>query len=131
MTEEIRGMCVEENVFCLTATQLNRGGSKNQDSADETDVSDSYGISMTADVMIGIFDTEEMIEQNMQGLNLWKTRFSKKSDVKTGYISVDWEHMKLTEQSEVVNVINGRSDDVKEIVKQSKKDVTTNVVEWS
>ena len=86
---------------------------------------------MTADVMIGIFDTEEMIEQNMQGLNLWKTRFSKKSDVKTGYINVDWEHMKLTEQSEVVNVINGRSDDVKEIVKQSKKDVTTNVVEWS
>ena len=85
---------------------------------------------MTADVMIGIFDTEEMIEQNMQGLNLWKTRFSKKSDVKTGYINVDWEHMKLTEQSEVVNVINGRSDDVKEIVKQSKKDVTTNV-EWS
>ena len=39
--------------------------------------------------------------------------------------------MKLTEQSEVVNVINGRSDDVKEIVEQSKKDVTTNVVEWS
>ena len=71
-----------------------------------------------------------MIEQNMQGLNLWKTRFSKKSDVKTGYINVDWEHMKLTEQSEVVNVINGRSDDVKEIVKQSKKDVTANV-EWS
>lgn len=129
VAEEIRGMCVEENVFCLTATQLNRGGSKNQDSADETDVSDSYGISMTADIMIGIFDTEEMIEQNIQGLNLWKTRFSKKSDVKTGYVNVDWEHMKLNEQSEVVNAINGRSDEVKEIVKQSNN--VKSDVEWS
>lgn len=124
VSEEIRGMCVEENVFGLTATQLNRSGSKNQDSADETSVSDSYGISMTMDVLIGIFDTPELIEQNLQGLSLWKTRFSKKTDIASAFVKVDWDHMRLYEQTELTEAINGRSNSANELVKAANGKAT-------
>lgn len=131
VAEELRGLMVEENVFGLTATQLNRSGSKNQEHADETDVSDSYGISMTMDIIIGIFDNEEMIKQNIQGLSLWKTRFSKKSNVKTAWLNVEWDYMRLREHSELDKTM----EEAVEVIRPTRNAIpamgnNTNNVTW-
>ena len=126
VAEELRGMCSEENVFGLTATQLNRSGSKNQESANETDVSDSYGISMTMDVIVGIYDNEDLVEQSIQGLSLWKTRFSKKGANTRAFVHVDWEYMRLREYSELTEAINAtpvRSESVKKLTEKFDNDV--------
>ena len=130
VAEELRGLCVEENVFGITATQLNRSGSKNQEHADETDVSDSYGISMTMDVIVGIWDNEDMIEQFMQGLSLWKTRFSRKGSKGQAFVNVEWDYMRLREINELTETLNEpiiRSESVQKMANRAKVD---NDIKW-
>jgi replicative DNA helicase len=59
IAEELRGVAVQYNVPCLTATQFTRGG---YDSSDPglTDTSESFGLPQTADLQLAIVATEEL-----------------------------------------------------------------------
>lgn len=75
ISEEIRGIAVENNMCFWSATQTNRDGDGASD-LDITDVSESYGLPMTADLMIAIIQTEELKKQGKQVWKNLKDRYS-------------------------------------------------------
>jgi hypothetical protein len=58
----------------VTAGQVNRGGYNTTD-LDMTDTSESLGIAMTADVMLGIVRTEELDDMNQLMMVQLKNRY--------------------------------------------------------
>lgn len=75
IAEELRGLFSEYNVCGWSATQTNRDGDGASD-LDLTDVSESYGLPMTVDMMIAIIQTPALLEQFKQIWKLVKTRYS-------------------------------------------------------
>lgn len=73
VAEELRGIAVEYNVPLITATQINKEGSKAAD-FDLTEMSESYAIAHTADLAYGIMETEELRNQNLQRIKILKNR---------------------------------------------------------
>lgn len=80
VSEELRGIAVEESCPVISAVQTNRGGI-NSASIDLTDIADSIGITATADLIIGIVQTDEFKEagkfcwlvlKNRYGINGYK-----------------------------------------------------------
>jgi len=95
VAEEFRGLCVELNIPCITATQINRGATNAApDAVDMTGISDSFGIAMTADFMAAIIQTPELFEQSLYLLKVIKSRF--KDNINEIYtIGVDRPKMRL------------------------------------
>lgn len=61
LSEEFRALAIQHKVPIVTATQTNRGGQVNTDPSLE-DVSESHGISMTADYIYAMARSEDMDE---------------------------------------------------------------------
>lgn len=74
--EEIRGVAVEFDTAIITATQTNRSGQNLGSDLDMTSVSDSHGLAMTVDLLIGIISTPELFEQNKYCFKVLKSRFN-------------------------------------------------------
>jgi KaiC/GvpD/RAD55 family RecA-like ATPase len=75
VAEELRGLAVEKNMACITATQSNRAGVGSSD-LDLTNVSESMGIAMTADLLIGLTRNDELDALGQLLMKILKTRFS-------------------------------------------------------
>lgn len=75
VAEELRGIAVEKNLSCITATQSNRAGIGASD-LDLSNVSESMGLAHTADFFVGITRTEELDAEKKLLLKILKTRFS-------------------------------------------------------
>lgn len=75
VAEELRGLAVEKNLVCITATQSNRAGVGSSD-LDLTNVSESMGIAMTADLLIGLTRNDELDALGQLLMKILKTRFS-------------------------------------------------------
>ena len=58
IAEEIRGFAVESNVPVITSSQLNREGYSSSD-PDMTNISESFGLPATADLMLAIVAKED------------------------------------------------------------------------
>jgi len=99
ISEEIRGLAVEFNVPIVTATQLNRGGFGNSDPGMD-DVAESFGIPMTADLMIIITQQGKLAELGQYLFIVEKNRYSD-NKIKKFIIGVDKPKMRLydTEQT--------------------------------
>lgn len=104
ITEEMRSLCSMEDVGkpgegigLITATQTNRGGSKNNaETMDNTDTAESYGAPMTVDWQGGIIQTPELFKQGKYVLKVLKSRFDDNiNEVYT--IGVDRSRMRLYE----------------------------------
>ena len=67
VAEEMRGLAVEKKVPIVSNHQFNRSGQYNTD-VDLENISESHGISMTADFMAAIIVTEEFIEEKSSRL---------------------------------------------------------------
>jgi replicative DNA helicase len=63
IAEELRGLGVEYNIPTVSAVQFNREGSSTSDSSMEN-VSDSYGIAFTADILLALISTDELEQMN-------------------------------------------------------------------
>ena len=68
VAEEVRAIAVEYEICIWTATQTNRKGD-GASNLNITDVSESYGLPQTTDLMIAIIQTEELFQQGRQ---VWK-----------------------------------------------------------
>lgn len=75
VAEELRGMAVEHNVPVVTATQTNKEGSKSLD-LNMTDTSESFGVPMTADLMIGLMEDNELRARGLLRMKILKNRFA-------------------------------------------------------
>lgn len=95
VAEELRGICVKNNLVGITGTQVNREGIKNGE-IDLTDTSESMGLPFTLDFMISGFSTKEQREDNLIVMKPTKNRFS-------GYVNnkimleLDFNYMRLSD----------------------------------
>lgn len=74
VAEEIRGLSIEKDVVCWSAIQLNRSGMSSSD-PEMTDAADSIGIAYTADLMLGIVNTEELLQMGQCMIKQMKNRY--------------------------------------------------------
>ena len=94
IAEEIRGLAVEKNVAIVSATQLTRSGSVDSD-PDMTDVSESFGLAATVDMLIAIVAGEEMEALNQFMFKQLKNRYSDISINKRFVVGVEKAKMRL------------------------------------
>lgn len=94
IAEEIRGMAITNNVPIISSTQFNRGGGSNSDPNIE-DISESHGISMTSDLLIGLIRTEELDNLNQILFKQIKNRFNDLNVNKRFLVGIDRPKMRL------------------------------------
>lgn len=94
IAEEVRGLAVEFNVPIQTASQLTRSGAVSSD-PNIDDVSESFGVAATADLMFALISTEELEQLNQIMVKQIKNRYSDPTKNKRFVISVNRAKMKL------------------------------------
>ncbi len=94
VAEELRGLAVEFDVPVITATQTNREGSVDSD-FDMTATSDSFGLPMTADLLVGIISTEDLEKLNQYMFKTLKNRYNDATKNRRFVVGVDRSHMRL------------------------------------
>lgn len=110
IAEELRGLAVECDVPLVTATQTTRSGFNSSDPGME-DVSESFGLPATADMMFALISSDELEELNQIMVKQLKNRYSDLTHYKRFTIGVNRSKMKLydTEQSAQSGIIDGGS----------------------
>lgn len=97
ITEEMRGLAVEEDLPIVSATQLTRDGS-NSSQPDMTDISESFGLAAGADWIGALISNENLMELNQQLLIQLKTRYGAKTkESKSQLVGVDFPKMRYTD----------------------------------
>lgn len=94
IAEEIRGLSIEFNLPIVTATQVNRSGLNSSD-IDMTNTSESIGAPASADIMLAIIATEELLELNQYMFKQLKNRFSDITKPSSFVVGVDKSKMRL------------------------------------
>jgi len=106
ISEEVRALAVELGIPIVSAVQTNRGGFGDAE-IDLTDISDSIGTAATADVIIGVTQSEEM--RNM-GKYVWiilKNRYGLNKKKMT--VNVDYYKMRVFEDDDSVTENTAKS----------------------
>lgn len=94
IAEEIRGLSMEEGVPIISATQSNRDGANNSD-VDITNVSESFGLAATVDLLLAIIATDELMELGQYMFKQLKNRYGDLNFHKTFMVGVDKAKMRL------------------------------------
>ena len=127
ISEELRGLAVELGLPIVSAMQLNRGGFGAAE-IDLTDIADSIGTTMTADVIFGATQTDELRAAGLYSFFLLKNRYGL-NKLKFP-IGVDYPKMRVYDVSEEIqedkpvqpiNIIDDASVKVHESIKNNKK----------
>lgn len=108
IAEELRGLAVEHNVPLISATQSNRNSYSSSDIGLE-DVSESFGLSSTADMMVALISTEELQGLNQMMVKQLKNRYSDININRRFVIGVDRSKMRLydVEPEAQENIMDG------------------------
>lgn len=92
--EELRGLAIELGIPIFSSTQFNRGGTDASD-VGLHDISESHGLSMTVDVLLGMIRTEAMDSENLILIKQLKNRFSDITQDLRFTLGVDRSKMRL------------------------------------
>lgn len=95
IAEELRGLAVEYNLPCLTATQFNREGFDNSDPS-LTNTSESFGLPQTADLQLALVTSEELERDGLLMVKQLKNRYADTSKYRRFTIKVDRSKMRLS-----------------------------------
>ena len=95
IAEELRGLAVEANLPCLTATQFNREGFDNSDPS-LTNTSESFGLPQTADLQVALVTSEELEKDGLLMVKQLKNRYADTSKYRRFTIKVDRSKMRLS-----------------------------------
>lgn len=95
IAEELRGLAVEYNVPCLTATQFNREGYDTTDPT-LTNTSESFGLPQTADLQVALITSEELEEDGLLMVKQLKNRYEDMSKCRKFTIKLDKSRMRLS-----------------------------------
>lgn len=96
IAEEVRGLAVENDVTVWTATQTTRAGYGSSDLSLE-DVSESFGVSATADFMIGLSQDEQEKSEGIVRIKQLKNRYGNLDKFNKFQLGIDKSRMKLFE----------------------------------
>jgi len=105
IAEELRGLAVEKNIPIVSATQTTRSGYSNSDPGME-DVSESFGLPATADLMLAMISTEELEDLDQIMIKQLKNRYSDPGSNKRFVVGIDRSKMRLFDAEE------GAQDDI-------------------
>jgi replicative DNA helicase len=105
IAEELRGLAVEKNIPIVSATQTTRSGYSNSDPGME-DVSESFGLPATADLMLAMISTEELEDLDQVMIKQLKNRYSDPGSNKRFVVGIDRSKMRLFDAEE------GAQDDI-------------------
>lgn len=94
IAEEIRGLATEYNIPILSAIQTTRSGFNNSD-VDITDVSESFGVPATVDLMVALIRSDELDQLNQVMIKQLASRYSDPTINKKFVIGVDRSKMRL------------------------------------
>lgn len=96
IVEELRGLAQETNTVMWSAIQTNRSG---QDASDLSmaNTSESHGVPMTADLLWGIINTEDLEEKGLIMIKQLKSRYDDKSKYRKVLLGVDRSRMTVYE----------------------------------
>lgn len=94
IAEELRGLAMEYNVPVISGAQTNKSGYDNSD-VDLSNMSESYGLNSTADLILGLIRTEELDKLNQIMVKQLKNRYSDLSTNKRFVVGVDRSKMRL------------------------------------
>lgn len=110
--EEMRALAVEYNVPIVSATQSGRSGATSSD-PDMTDVSESFGTMMTADIAVALIKTEELDNLGQVMFKQIRNRDNDVSRYKRFVVGVDKNKMRLydVEQSAQVEALDEALDE--------------------
>ena len=92
--EEIRGLAIEVDVPLITATQTNRSGLNNSD-PELDNISDSFGTVMSADLLLALSATEDLVQLNQIQVKQLKNRYNDLNYYKKFVVGVDKSKMRL------------------------------------
>jgi len=134
VTEEVRGLAVESGIPIVSSSQINREGMKSSD-FDMTDVADSIGQTFTADIIIGVQQTEEMLNSNLFSFKIMKNRYGGRlSRISVG---IDYDHMRLinmkqdSQNDEVSDeMVDSASDDMNRLRVQDKLNARSKIIQF-
>ena len=116
VAEELRGFAVENDMLCITSVQTNRTGFNNSD-FDMDSISDSSGIIMAADVMLGVIRTDDLTALNQIILKQLKNRFGDPNYYKKFVVGMDFSRMKM------YNVENsGQTTEIQSTIKNEESE---------
>ena len=105
IAEELRGLAQEYNIPLVTATQLNREGSRSSDAGLEH-TSESWGLPATADFMAAIISNDHLASLNQYLFKQLKNRYADLNRYSRFIVGVDKEKMRL------YNVENSGQEDL-------------------
>jgi hypothetical protein len=97
--EEVRGLAVEKDFACLSAVQTNKNGMGSSD-FDMTDISESSGHAMTADFMLGLISTPELVALGQVRCKQLKNRYGSIHEFETFLLNMDRKKMMVYEDSD-------------------------------
>ena len=75
VTEELRGLAMQNNVAVISPTQTNRSG-QNATDFELNEVGESHGIAVTSDLMFGLISTPELEQLGHLRIKQLKNRFN-------------------------------------------------------
>jgi archaellum biogenesis ATPase FlaH len=94
IAEELRGLAIEENIALWTATQTNRDGYSSTD-FDLTATSESFGVPMSADLMLALISTEELEKLRLLKVKQLKNRYGDVNYFKSFVVGMERAKMRL------------------------------------
>jgi KaiC/GvpD/RAD55 family RecA-like ATPase len=94
VAEELRALAMELDMLVISAVQTNRSA-YNASDFDIESISESAGIVMTADLLLGIIRTEELDELNQMMIKQLKNRFGDPNYYKRFVVGLDRARMKM------------------------------------
>jgi replicative DNA helicase len=98
ITEQVRAMSYSFSCPVISASQLNRSGT-HVNNPDLTTISESLGLSMTADVMVSIFQSDEDRELGIIRLGMMKNRLGPVGS--TQAMRIDYGTLTVTEAEDI------------------------------
>lgn len=97
ITEELRGLAIENNIVVWSSVQSNRSGMDAPEELAMDSISESYGMIFGLDCLIGIVTTDEFRAQNKILFKALKNRYQPVDKDGKFFMAVDYPTMTLTD----------------------------------
>jgi len=122
VAEDLRGLAVVHDFALVTGAQVNRGGFGDNE-FDLDSIADSFGITMTADVILGLYTNDDLKKSNQLIISQLKNRFGDISVNKRFVVGLDYSKMRMFDSNQTY--ISGSDDDsegMPDYIKEAKED---------
>jgi replicative DNA helicase len=125
IAEELRGLGQILDIPILTAQQLNRQGAQSS-SVGTTDVAESYGLSQTCDLMIGLIEDDELRGRGEIRCQQIKNRYNSMVSNSSFLLNVDKAMAKVFDDGVNIN-LNQNSDRVSHVISNVGQHQNSNI----